>query len=143
MKTVFALFAVMVLMGCNQSKNDIKIEKEVETLLVCEGVSQSIIAGLGGKQQTTFTLVKVGDKVVKVKTRHYTYTLDKVDVSTANNKGPIYIQLIADGDKIILRNEVTEDKRSLDTVIFNTGAYSQDQTLGWSEGQCTIGKKAF
>ena len=143
MKAVILLFIAMALAGCNQSKTEAKVEKEVETLLVCEGSATSMIAGLGGKQQTTFVITKMGDKIIRVKSQYNTYALDKVDVNTKENRGPVYIQLIVEADKVILRTEITEDKRKMETVIFTTGAYKQDQAFGWSEGQCTVSEKAF
>jgi hypothetical protein len=136
--------------GCGPSEKQLREEAELkakeaetETLLVCEGNATSLIAGFGGKVRQTFTITKLGDKVTKVKTEHDTYALEKVDVSTKDNKGPIYIQLIVEPDKLILRTEITEDKRTSETMLFNTGAYKQDQMLGWVEGQCTVAKKAF
>ena len=137
MKTIFPAFVAFALIGCTQPIT------ETETLLVCEGDATSIIAGLGGKDRTTFTITKIGDKVTKVKTEHHTYTLDKVDISTKENKGPIYIQLVVESDKLVLRSEITEDKRNSETILFNTGAYKQDRMFGWAEGQCTVSKKAF
>lgn len=139
MKTTIAAMAILALAisGCSQPIT------ETETLLVCEGDATSLIAGFGGKERQTFTITKLGEKVTKVKTEHDTYTLEKIDVSTKDNKGPIYKQLIVEPDKLILRAEITEDKRTSETVLFNTGAYKQDQMLGWAEGQCTVAKKAF
>lgn len=114
-----------------------------ETLLVCEGEAKSIVRGMGGKQRSTYTITKIGGKVTKVKTEHATFTLEKVDISTKDNKGPIYLQLMVEPDRLILRAEITEDKRTSDTVLFNTGAYKQDQTFGWAEGQCSVAQKAF
>ena len=138
MQRTISAFVIFALFGCSQPIT------ETETLLVCEGDAQSIIAGLGGKDQQTFTITKLGDKVIKVKAEHQTYTLDKIDVSTKENKGPIYVQLIVESDKLVLRSEITEDKNNRDTVLFNTGKYEQDRGLfGWAKGQCSVGKKAF
>ncbi|MDP2829542.1 MAG: hypothetical protein Q8O37_13150 [Sulfuricellaceae bacterium] len=138
MKKAISAVVVLTLFGCSQPVT------ETETLLVCEGDATSIIAGFGGKDRQTFTITKVGDKVTKVKSEHQMYTLDKVDVSTKENKGPIYIQLIVESDKLVLRGEITEDRNNRDTILFNTGKYKDDRGLfGWVEGQCSVGKKAF
>lgn len=114
-----------------------------KTLLLCEGEATSLVAGLGGKDRKTYEITKTGEKVTKVKSEYRTFTLEKVDVSTKENKGPIYVQLIVEPEKIILRTEVTEDKRMQETVLYNTGKYKDERWVGWSEGQCTTGKKAF
>ena len=114
-----------------------------ETILVCEGDAVSLIGGLGGKERSTYEITKTGDKVVKVKSEYRTFTPEKVDVRKPENKGPVYVQLIADPDKLTLVTEVTEDKRTYETVIFNTGKYKVNRLFGWSEGQCSAGKKAF
>ena len=129
--------SALIFAGCSQPVT------ETETLLVCEGKASSIIAGMGGEDRQTFVITKLGDKVIKVKTEYELYTLERLDASTKENKGPIYKQLIVEPEKLILRTEITEDKRKSETILFNTGAFKQDRMFGWSEGQCTVAKKAF
>jgi hypothetical protein len=139
MNRTIAAFLVFAFFGCSQPAT------ETETLLICEGDGTSLIAlpGGNGKDRLTFTIIKIGDKVTKVKSDHGLYTLEKVDASTKEHKGPVYVQLIVEGDKLILRTEVTQDKVTRNTILFNTGKYTQDRVFGWSEGQCSVGKKAF
>lgn len=118
-------------------------EAETETLLVCEGTYTNVFTSNRSHQQQAFTITKVGDKVTKVKAPEFTYTLEKVNKSTNSNKGPIYAQLIVEPDKLILLVEVTEDKRTDSTTLFNTGAYKQNLISGLAEGQCTVAMKAF
>jgi hypothetical protein len=111
--------------------------------LICEGERTSPLGGVGGKERQTFTISKVGDTITRVKTDHNTYTLEKVNINKDTNEKPIFLQLSVLPDKLVLRTEITEDKRTNETVLFNTGAYKTSRTLNWSEGQCTVSQKPF
>lgn len=136
MKLIFVGLLSLMVLGCSKSN-------ETETLLICEGERTSPLEGVGGKERQTFTISKVGDKVTKVKTEHSTYTLEKVNINKDTNKKPVYLQLIVEPDKLVLRAEITEDKRTNKTELFNTGAYKSSRTLNWSKGQCTVAQKPF
>ncbi len=128
---------LVLLAGCS------KPPQETETILVCSGTKSSIIAGVGGESKTNFLIYKIGDGVVRVKTEHSEFTKEKKDVRTPNHKGPVYIQLLVEPDKLILRTEVTEDKRTSDVEIHNTGKYIANYALSMEQGQCTTQNKAF
>lgn len=146
MKFFLPALITIVLAGCSQSSSDSKPQSqpEIETLLVCNGNLTSFIAGFGGPTTQSFIITKVGGKVTKVKSGDSTFKLDKVDVATQKNNGPIYLQLITEEAKLILRAEITEDRVNRDTVIFNSGAYTEDRGMaGLADGHCNVSTKAF
>lgn len=131
------LVAALILTGCSQPP------QETETLLVCSGTKSSAITELGGEAKSNFLIYKSGDRVVRVQTEYAEFTGEKKDVRTKDHKGPVYRQLLIETDKLILRTEVTEDNRTLDTEIYNTGKYIAKYAMTWEKGQCVPQKKAF
>ena len=147
---VTAAFICFSMSGCGPSEKQLKEdaarkakEETSDTLLVCEGYSSSLVPGMSGKERKTFIITKLGDKVTKVKEEPFTYTLERGEISTSDDKAPIYSQLVIEPDKLILRIENTGSKNTVETVLFNTGAYKQNLPLGSAEGQCAVAKKAF
>lgn len=145
-----AAFTCLSMSACGQPENqptndDQQKEQavETETLLVCEGYTTSLMAGMGGKEQETFIITKTGDRITKVKTQHFTYTLEKADANTKNNSHPIYNQLIVEPEKLILRTENTESKNTVETIIYNNNSYKKNLVFSRTEGQCTVTNKAF
>lgn len=135
LKLIVIGVVINALSGCSPSIT--------ESLLICDGDVTSLISRVGGKEKIMFEITKTDEKITKVRSEYQTYTLEKVDARNKDNKGPVYIQLIVEPEKIILRTEITEDKSTNDTIIFNTGKYKSERFWGWAEGQCSVGKKAF
>lgn len=145
-----AAFMSLSMSGCDPSDKQLKKEavREVkeetsETLLVCEGYFSSIVQGMSGKERVTFVITKLGGNVTKVKGELFTFALDRAEVSVSGINDQLYSQLIVESDKLILRIENMASENTVETVLFNTGAYKHELPLGGSQGQCTVSEKAF
>jgi len=134
---VLTSFAALV--GCGQS-----IPASQETLLVCEGTAFSFLTSTT-QDRMNVTLTKVNGKVVKAVSDVGTFTAEKVDVRTKENKGPVFNQLIIEADKIVLQWDVTEDTGSpvRKIIIKNSGDYERVVPGYTANGQCQIREKAF
>lgn len=126
--------------GCSEAKI-----AETESFFLCEGEADSIIRGLGGPVKTSMSVFKFGDQVVRVKYGDSTFTRDKLDVRGDSSKAPVYKSLLVEGDKMILRTEVTADKLSYDTIIERTGVFNSNRGLfgGLVTGKCSPVSKTF
>ncbi len=113
------------------------------TFLSCDIQVTSALPSIGGKQKQTFEITKSDGKVTTVKSEYRTYTLERTDVRSKENKGPVYAQLILEPGKIILQTEVVEDKKTYRATIYETGKYKDDRLFGWGEGHCVVSQKAF
>lgn len=138
MKKIISIFVVFAILGCSQQP------KTIETFLVCEGVTPDWIVKYAGvpneKRRQTFTITKEGNKVTKVKSEYWTYTIDEANM----RKG--YGQIIVEADKLILRREIkSKDSLTNETELFSSVKYSDTNTriLLFTEGTCTVSSKIF
>ena len=137
------VFIIVSLSACSRAEPELPKALEVETILLCDGAVQSIIAGESRQEHLSITLTKVDNKVIKAKILDATYTLKKIDTRTPQDKEPIYRQLVIEPERIILRTEVPDVNNVGETVIENSGRYKADRWLGWSEGTCKATAKVF
>lgn len=114
-----------------------------ETYLVCEGQMKNVLYGDVTHGVVPLTIFRVDGKITSVATERLKFTLEKVDISTKEHKGPVYVQLIVDEEKLTLRMEVTETSRVADTVLKNSGQYTEQRMFGVFSGRCAPGKKLF
>jgi hypothetical protein len=146
----FLIILACCLVACNQEKSSSKqstekppIEQSVESTLLCDAKTTSIIKGLSRTSRSSYTIKKTAGKVVEVKSEYYTYTPAKSVVRTDQEKYPVYAQLLEENDKLILRLEVTVDHATYDTEIYKSGRYRASHSFSWEEGTCRIGESAF
>ena len=144
--TVFALmlFTTVTMAGEKRKKAvpTQAVTSSQDTVLVCDGVSWSVI-GPDNKHQMTLTITKENNKVVKVvRDSNGTYTLTKkTDTSEISGKA-ISRQLIVEAERFILRNELAENT-VFDMTVQNTGAYEGQNAVGGTKGQCSAQSKVF
>jgi hypothetical protein len=118
-------------------------QSEEETYLLCEGKIKNVMTGYESTEVKPLTLFKVDGKVKRVLKDGKAYTLEKVDIRRSEHKGPVYIQLIVDEDKLTLRMEVTETSQVADTVLYNSGSFKERRMFGAFSGRCAPSQKVF
>ena len=133
----------LLILACTFTAVASPAQTNEETYLVCEGKIKNVLYGNVTSGVVPLTILKVDGKITSVATDRQKFTLDRVDVSTKEHKGPVYVQLIVSEEKITLRTEVTETSKIAETVLQNSGQYTDQRMFGIFSGRCTPGKKLF
>lgn len=133
----------LIILACTFAASSSLAQTVEETYLLCEGKMKNVLYGNVTNGVVPLTIVKVDGKITSVATNRQKFTLDRVDVSTQEHKGPVYVQLIVGEEKITLRMEVTETSKIADIVLQNSGQYTEQRMYGIFSGRCAPGKKVF
>ncbi|MDG5469653.1 hypothetical protein P9J64_15125 [Deltaproteobacteria bacterium IMCC39524] len=134
--TIAVTLLALMMIGCGP--------KETEQYLSCEAIFVSPIrsSGTGSKSNFGFTITKLDDKVIKVKSNFGRVYTEEETIHQEEGKN-IALKLIVEDTRIKMHALFEGEERPIETIIDNSGGLNRSSYGGWFEGSCKVSAKVF